>query len=254
MPAATGNVHRFHYATLALCGLGCACVPVGGPAGALAPRPSNEADVGAVATVVAAAYADLEHPGEVFLAAANVRDATMTQARLTLEASLHAVFLDISDDTTGPRQPMIVLGPFICEHERSMSVSVNVVDQSGGPTTCVVYHLARSGGGWQIVDVVDTWPNCPLGVYGEETHSAAIDRAQGEACFGLWTGDGTCGPWLYVVETSGFSGTVSYYDPNTELLVARQAFTDTADQLGPYFFDCEPHITETIPCTRHDPS
>jgi len=69
----------------------------------------------------------------------------------------------------------------------------------------------------------------------------------------LGTGIGTCGAWLYVVESSGYDGTRSYFDPQTGLIVAQERFSD-ADEVPDLFVfghvECDPTVTEAIPCDR----
>ena len=67
----------------------------------------------------------------------------------------------------------------------------------------------------------------------------------------LGTGIGTCGQWLYVIESSGFHGTRSYFDPQTGLVVAQERFSDHDETDDLFVFgrvECEPEVTDTIPC------
>ncbi len=94
---------------------------------------------------------------------------------------------------------------------------------------------------------VDDGPSC--GAELRDTYHEAVARLEQGLLSGeyLLGGVGTRGPWLMVVESTGYTGTESYYDPDSLLLVARKAFSDVPrDDMGTHewwvcgFIDCQP--------------
>ena len=222
-----------------------------------APPPSSELqpDMRAVVAVVEDVYGQLEQPTSVFLGADAVEDATMARVRTTLGRNLATAFHPPSERASGEPGASIALGRFNLDEDGRLSVVASFVQEDGAGSGCTEYTLEREGDDWGIVEAVDAWPDCPISGLGGDTYHAALERARSDQCSGLWTTVGTCEPWLYIMETSGYGGTRSYFDPQTGLIVAQESFTDIAEEPDRFVFghvECEPTITETITCIcRH---
>lgn len=207
----------------------------------------------AIVAVVEDVYEQLERPASVFLGAADVENATMARVCSALGSTRPSTFVPPSARASSDPGASIALGRFNLDDNGRLSVVASFVQADGGGRGCTQYALEREGEDWVIAEAVDAWPDCPISDQGEETYHAVLERARSDECFGKWTSVGTCGPWLYVVETSGYNGTRSYFDPQTGLIVAQGNFTDVAEDPDYFVFghiDCESTITETIPCDR----
>lgn len=231
---------------LVLLATGCSSVPQPSLA-------SSEAqpDMRAVVAVVEDVYAQLERPASVFLGADAIEDTAMARVRTTLGSSLATTFHPPSERASGNPGASIALGRFSIVEDGRLSVVASFLQEDGGGRGCTEYAL--EGEDWVIVEAVDAWPDCPISDQGADTYHAALERARSDECFGKWTSIGTCGPWLYVSETSGYGGTRSYFDPQTGLIVAQGSFTDVGPVFDRFVFghvECTPTITETIACYR----
>jgi hypothetical protein len=216
-------------------------------------QPAVQPDTRAVVVVVEAAYAQLGQPASVFLGTDGVEETTMARVRSDLGSSLPATFHTPSERAASGPGASIALGRFYLAEDGRLSVQASFVQADGGGRGCTEYTLERDGEDWTIVGEMDAWPDCPISAQGDETYYAVVERAHSNECFGKWTLVGTCGPWLLVVETSGYGGTQSYFDPQTGLIVAQETFTDVAEVPDYFVFghvECEPSVTETIPCDR----
>ncbi len=234
-------------------------IPVAlGACTAIAPAPPNvPPDLKAIGAVVAGAYGRLASPANVFLAVDGVDADTMRSAFSSLGSALPAVFRDPSARASSEAGASILLGRF---HDISangdgakLSVVASFVEESGSSRGCRTYVLERDTDDWSLVDDANAWPDCPISGQGEDTYHDALERARGDECSRLGSGIGTCGPWLYVVESTGYTGTESYFDPQTGLLVAQEWFTDVDEGAAPSTdgrIGCEPNVTERIPCDR----
>ena len=214
------------------------------------PPPSAQPDMKAIVAVVAEAYGQLEQAASVFLGADDVEDTTMARVRTSLSDDLASTFRPPSARISGDPGASIALGRFNPGEDGRLSVVANYVQEDGTGRGCTQYTLEREGDDWLVAEAVDVWPNCLINTQGEESFRDALERAQSADCLAFGTGIGMCGAWLYVVESSGFVGTESYYDLRTGLIVAQKSFTDVA---GADFFvfgqvECQPEVTETIPC------
>ncbi|MFQ5462654.1 MAG: hypothetical protein ACE5E5_08515 [Phycisphaerae bacterium] len=220
------------------------------------PPPEVQPDLKAIEVVVAGAYGLLASPARVFLTADGVADDKMANAYSSLGTTLPADFRASSARASGAAGASIVLGRF---HDVSvngdgarLSVVASFVEESGSSRGCHTYVLERDADVWTLVDEANAWPDCPISRQGEDSYHDALERARGPECMRLGTGIGTCGPWLYVVESTGFTGAASYFDPQTGLLVARRIFDDTG--VNDFVFEenlgCASTVTESIPCDR----
>ena len=230
-------------------------LPAAGCVSAVAPIPEVQPDMQAIVAVSERAYDQLERPASVFLGADVLEDTTMSRVRTSLGSSLGAEFHAPSERASGEPGASIALGRFYLGDDGRLGVEVSFVQEDGSGRGCTEYTLEREADVWVIVGEADAWPDCPIGIQGEDTYHAALERARTNECLALGTGIGTCGPWLYVVESSGYHGTRSYFDPQTGLLVARESFTDSdevPDLFGFGHVDCEPVVANTIPCYRTD--
>ena len=230
---------------------GCSTAP---PPSATATCPSEvPPDSEVIVAVVADAYPRLRQPASVFLGADDVEDTEMAAARETLSRKLATTFRPPSERASGDPGASIALGRFNLAQDGRLSVVAGYVREEGGERGCIEYTLEREGENWVVVELVDVWPDCPISDQGELSYHVALKRTRGEDCFGLWANVGTCGQWLYVVETSGYGGTRYYFDVQTGLVVAQENFTDIAEEPERFVFghmECEPEITETIVCDR----
>lgn len=229
---------------------GCSFVPNPSAEGQ-SDTPAGEPDMKAIVAVVAHAYGQLGQAASVFLGADAVEDTTMARVRTTLGSDLATTFRPPSERATGDPGASIALGRFNPDEDGSLRVVASFVQADGTGRGCTEYTLEREGDDWVIAQTADAWPDCPISTQGEETYHAAVERARSDDCLRLGTGIGTCGAWLYVVESSGFHGTRSYFDPQTGLIVAQERFTD-ADEVSDLFVfgqvQCEPEVTDMIPC------
>ena len=84
----------------------------------------------------------------------------------------------------------------------------------------------------------------------DEDHDAALARLRTDPCTGLFWQIGTCDALLFILESTGFSSVISYYDPQTGLRVGRTRSDDTGappPETSP--IDCgERLVTETVLC------
>lgn len=227
--------------------LGSGCCPV------TPPPPDVQPDMKAVAVVVEDAFGRLGEAASVFLAADGVEDTTMVRVRSTLGDGLASTFRPPSARISGDPGAGIVLGRFNLEDDGRLSVVASFVQEDGSGRGCTQYTLDREGDDWIVVTATDAWPDCPISTQGEDIYHAVLARARSGECLRLGTAIGTCGQWLYVVESSGYHGTRSYFDPQTGLIVAQERFTD-ADETDDLFVfghvECDPAVTDRIPCDR----
>ena len=210
-----------------------------------------EPDMKVVVTVVEDVYGQLERPGSVFLSAESVDDSTMARVRSSLRGDLTVAFHPPSERISGDPGASIALGRFHQVDEDERTVVASFVNDDGVGKGCTEYTLHCEGDDWIIAETADAWSTCPMNTYQEESYHVAVARARGDECFGLWANIGTCGGWLFVTETNGYTGTSTYYDPQTGLEVAAESFTDVAEE-SEYMdtVDCEQNVVETILCYR----
>ena len=216
-------------------------------------RDSVEPGAEPIVLVVENLYDRLASPTSVYLGGGTGLDETLARVRADLSDELPSEFLSPADRAFGEPGASIALGRFRDVGGGQVQVVASFVTVDSSERGCLEYTLESAGNGWQISEVADAWPDCSVSALREDSYHGALERARGDECLRLGTGIGTCGPWLYVIESTGFTGTSSYYDWQTGLLAAREQFSD-ADEVSDLFVfghvDCEPTITETIPCDR----
>ena len=72
-----------------------------------------------------------------------------------------------------------------------------------------------------------------------DDYDTALQRLRSGPCHGLFWRRGTCGTWLVLIESTGFSSVVSYFDSDTLELAGRTHRDDTG---------LESHDGEAIEC------
>ena len=108
--------------------------------------------------------------------------------------------------------------------------------QSAASCVFVVVATAAHGGcGLPLGSVASD--GTPTVLAGDvDDYDTALQRLRSGPCRGLFWRRGTCGTWLVLIESSGFSSVISYFDSDTLELAGRTHRDDT----GLEFHDGEP--------------
>lgn len=250
---------------LALVLAGCYSTPggagTGGPSEAAAELVAHQPDVSAIVVVVGDAYAQAGAAKTLFLGAEpgaveplgfpQARDRLTTELQVPIQSSSERVFADLVtpvDSASGEAALSITLGRFSIDSRGHLRVKVSFAPPAMRHG-CLEYDLAPNDAGWSIVA---TKPGCVPGAGAYEDYDSALERQRSGRCTGLWASAGTCGDWLYTLETSGYGGYKAYYDSETREIVALEGFTDHGPQFDWFVFgdaDCEmEHPDETASC------
>lgn len=211
----------------------------------------HEASSEPIVLVVQDVYGRLAEPASIYLGGDESLDPTLARVRTELATELPPEFHSPEDRIDGAPGASIALGRFRTLDAGRVQVVASFVTEDTGERGCVEYTLDADGDGWRITETVDVWPDCPISAFGDESYHDAVTRARGDKCARLGTGIGMCGPWLYVLESSGYDGARSYFDQLTGLIVAKEMFNDTGEVSDHFVFghvDCQPIVTESVPC------
>lgn len=226
---------------------GCMLIEISPPVGV-----KVTPDVTALEVVVRDAYGELSDPETVYVAANEDDQLELNQARIGLTSIVNSEFLSPLERTHEKPGASVLLGDFFLREDGRLSVSVSFISATGSTRGCLDYTLESDQENWIIADRSDIWPDCPISGDSERgTFHSTVERAQSDGCTGLWTHIGTCGDWLYAVESTGFTALESFFDRRSGLIVAQRASDDTG--FNEFVFGevvCEASIAETFVCNR----
>ena len=249
---------------------GCASSPPGvggtGSQDAADETVARQLNVSAIVVVVGDVYQQGHAAETIFLGAEDgvaetpefspARDQLATDLGVPVQPSGERAFAGLVapiDPASEEAGLSITLGRFFADAEGHLYVKVSLSPPEHRHS-CIEYDLAPDEEGWSIAE---TKPGCVPGAGTFENYDSALERMRSGRCIGLWASAGTCGDWLFILETSGFGGHKAYYDPQTREIIALEGFTDYGPSPTWFVFgdvDCAmDRPDETVPCGTQVP-